>query len=78
VRYGDGRLDALDPPADELAAYPRFAPADNLVDVVLGRAENQSPPLAGWRTVELLDAAYRSAKADGRAVMVAELYEPRI
>jgi predicted dehydrogenase len=71
VRYGDGRAEALDPPAD---AYPRFAPADNLVDIVLGRAENQSPPLAGWRAVELLDAAYRSAGADGLAVTVADLY----
>jgi predicted dehydrogenase len=76
VRYGDGRQEALDPPADPMAAYPRFAPANNLVDVVLGRAENQSPPQVGWRTVELLDAAYRSAQADGRAVAIAELYEP--
>ena len=57
-----------------MAAYPRFAPADNLVDIVLGRAENQSPATIGWHTVELLDAAYRSAKADGQAVAVAELY----
>jgi predicted dehydrogenase len=78
VRYGDGRREAFDPPTDEAVAYPRFAPAGNLVDVVLGRAENLSPPLAGWRTVELLDAAYRSANADGRAVVVAELYEREI
>ena len=74
VRYGDGRQEALDPPTDEAAAYPRFAPADNLVDIVLGRAENQSPAIVGWRTVELLDAAYRSAKADGQAVAIADLY----
>jgi predicted dehydrogenase len=74
IHYGDGRQQALDPPADEAAAYPRFAPADNLVDNVLGRAENQSPATIGWRTVELLDAAYRSAKADGQAVTVADLY----
>jgi hypothetical protein len=78
VRYGDGRPEAFDPPTDATPAYPRFAPAGNLVDVVLGRAENLSPPLAGWRTVELLDAAYRSANADGRAVVVAELYEREI
>jgi predicted dehydrogenase len=75
VRYGDGHQEALAPPADTTAAYPRFAPVDNLVDIVLGRAENQSPAVIGWRTVELLDAAYRSAKADGQAVAVADLYE---
>jgi len=75
VRYGDGRQETLDPPTDATPSYPRFAPADNLVDIVLGRAENQSPATIGWRTVELLDAAYRSAKADGQAVAIAQLYE---
>jgi predicted dehydrogenase len=74
VRYGDGRQEALDPPTDAMPNYPRFAPADNLVDIILDRAENQSPATIGWRTVELLDAAYRSAKADGQAVAVADLY----
>jgi hypothetical protein len=44
------------------------------VDVVLGRAENGSPGEVGWRTVELLDAAYRSAAANGAGVEIAELY----
>jgi predicted dehydrogenase len=57
-------------------AYPQHAPADNLVDVVLGRAPNGSPGEIGWRTVELLDAAYRSARADGQAVLIADLYSP--
>jgi predicted dehydrogenase len=74
VRYADGRQEAFDPPADEAAAYPRFAPAGNLVNIIIGRAENQSPATIGWRTVELLDAAYRSARADGQAVVVADLY----
>jgi len=74
VRYGDGRQEAFDPPTDAMPNYPRFAPADNLVGIVLGRAGNQSPAICGWRTVELLDAAYRSAKADGQAVVVADLY----
>jgi predicted dehydrogenase len=78
VRYGDGRQEALDPPTEETPSYPRFAPADNLVDIVLGRAENQSPAIIGWRTVELLDAAYRSAKADGQAIAIADLYVNRV
>ena len=60
--------------ADEAAAYPRFAPATNLVDVILDKAANGSPADVGWRTVELLDAAYRSAKADGQPITIQSLY----
>lgn len=59
----------------EETRYPRFATAQNLVDVVLGAADNGSPVEAGWRTVELLDAAYRSAAQSGQAVTIAELYK---
>ncbi len=52
----------------------RYAATRNFVDVVLGRAPNGSPGEVGWRTVELLDAAYRSAAAGGAGVDVAELY----
>ncbi len=55
--------------------YPRFATARNLVDVILGCAPNGSPGEVGWRTVELLDAAYRSAERDGQAVLIEDLYE---
>ena len=53
--------------------YRRFAPLYDLVDVILGRGQG-APPHAGWRTVELLDAAYRSALRGGAPVGVAELY----
>jgi len=56
------------------ARYPREATAQNLVDVALGRAANGSPAEVGWHTVELLDAAYRSAAADGQAVRIESLY----
>jgi predicted dehydrogenase len=59
------------PEGDE--RYPRFATARNLVDVVLGRAPNGSPGEVGLRTVELLDAAYRSAAQQGAPVAVEEL-----
>lgn len=62
------------PPLAEEQAYPRFAPAHNLVEIILGRAANGSPPEAGLRSVELLDAAYISAARDGQAVTVASLY----
>ncbi len=72
VRHHDGREERYGPlPEDD--RYPRVAMANNLVDVILGRAENGSPGWLGARVVELLDAAYRSADSDGSAVRVSEL-----
>ncbi|MCY4063612.1 MAG: Gfo/Idh/MocA family oxidoreductase [Chloroflexi bacterium] len=51
-----------------------FAPTHNFVDVILGRAENHSDGLIGWRAAELLDAAYRSAAQGGAAVSRDQLY----
>jgi predicted dehydrogenase len=53
-------------PPDE--RYPMYRPATNLVDVTLGAAPNGSPPAVAQQTVELLDAAYRSAAAGGEPV----------
>ena len=50
-------------------------PATNLVQVVRGEAANGSPAEVGWRTVEFLDAAYRSAAQEGQPVDVASLYD---
>lgn len=61
-------------PVPEGERYPRFATSHNLVDRVLGKAPNGSPAEVGLRTVELLDAAYRSADQDGQKVIVEELY----
>lgn len=57
--------------------YRRAAPAQNLAQIILGQAANASPGTVGWRVVELLDAAYRSAQHDGRAVTREELYGER-
>ena len=54
-------------PAEE--RYPDWAPADNLVDIVLGRGVNGSPASLGVRTVEFVDAMYRAAR-EGRTVAV--------
>ena len=56
------------------ASYPAHLPSVNLVDVILGRDRNRSPGTWGWRSVELLDAAYRSAGRDGQPVSIASLY----
>jgi predicted dehydrogenase len=71
VHQSDGAIESLDEtPPDE--RYPKEATARHLVDVLLGRDENRSGPDIGVRTVELLDAAYRSA-AEERFVRVDEL-----
>ncbi len=66
---GDEQLREDDPSMH----YPLRAPAQNLADVVLGRAPNLSPgSIAQW-SVELVDAAYRSA-ASGEPVTISDLY----
>lgn len=55
--------------------WSRYTVTHNFIDCVLGRAENGSPGEVGWRTVELLDAAYRSVARGGAGVRVSELYE---
>ena len=44
------------------SVYPEDAPVNNLVDIVLGRDENRSPPQLGASVVRLLEAAYTSAR----------------
>ena len=57
-------------PPDE--RYPRFAPANNFIDVILGSAENLAPgDEVGRTTVLFLDAAYRSAARGGAPVSAA-------
>ncbi len=57
----DGDIERLHPvPADE--RYPDWAPTDNLVDIVVGRATNGSPASVGVTTVEFVDAIYRAAR----------------
>ncbi len=74
IRGPGDRLEEFRPLADG-EGYPRHAPADNLVAIICDGAPNASPPDAGLRTVELLDAAYRSAAQEGQGVEVASLYE---
>jgi hypothetical protein len=45
------------------------------VETIQGKSENRAPGKIGWHAVELLDAAYRSAKDGGRPVYVEELYK---
>ena len=54
--------------------YLRSAPADNLVEIILGQGQNESPASLGLLAVELLDAGYRSAQQDGVVVTRDGLY----
>lgn len=61
---GDDVVPSVPPDA---GAYSCGGPPANFVDLILGRtAENHAPGWSGMRSVELLDAAYRSA-ASGRS-----------
>lgn len=69
VRFHNGAVETpARLPAD--ARYPRFAPVNNFVEVIQGKARNLSPGTVGQTTVNFLDAAYRSADANGTAITV--------
>jgi predicted dehydrogenase len=73
IYYDDGSIERFDDVGPE-RRYPLEAPARHLVDLILDEgALNVSDGEIGARTVELLDAAYRSA-AERRVVRVEELY----
>jgi predicted dehydrogenase len=74
IFYNDGSVEQLDEVAVE-RRYPLEAPARHLVDLILADGDsvtNRSTGEIGARTVELLEAAYRSA-AERRVVRVDEL-----
>jgi len=74
IRRADEPPEEIKPDPQTQPLYPQYATAHNLVGVILGKAGNGCPAEIGWRAVELLDAAYRSAALDGQAVAIQELY----
>ena len=50
------------PDIPEADLYPMYAPAENLVDAVLGRAPNGSPATLGLFSMKVIDAACQSAR----------------
>lgn len=77
VEREDGAKEFIDAGADADLAEKRYfyGPIHNFADVITGQAENHCPGAIGWRAVELLDAAYRSAARAGSPVLLDELYE---
>ena len=48
----------------------------NFINFILGREANGSPGEIGWRTVELLDAAYQSSARGNQPIPISDLYIP--
>jgi predicted dehydrogenase len=73
IYHDDGSIERFDGVGPD-QRYPLQAPSRHLVDLILDDgAMNVSDGEIGARTVELLDAAYRSA-AERRVIRVEELY----
>jgi len=64
IRKHEGSVECP-PPLKEEERYPRFAPADHFVGLILGIGENLSPGELGQKTVNFLDAVYKSAANGG-------------
>jgi predicted dehydrogenase len=72
IFYNDGKVERLDDVPAE-GRYPMQTTSRHLVDLILDpEMTNRSPAEIGTRTVELLEAAYRSA-AERRVVNIDEL-----
>jgi predicted dehydrogenase len=77
LRSQDGKQEILDWSSSVVSSASnaqRYTVDQNFVEVIQNRAENHAPGEIGWRAVELLDAAYRSAQSQGRPVTIEELY----
>jgi predicted dehydrogenase len=71
VYYNDGTAEVFPDLADD-EIYPAHLPSRTLADLVLGEGENLAPGRMAAHTVELLEAAYRSAES-GMPVRTEEL-----
>lgn len=71
LRQGIGliHLDALGKPVNVRLPKYQKDPDANFVDVILGKDEPQTPPECGLRTIEVTEAAWKSA-ATGKPVLV--------
>lgn len=67
------RLRGKTEPEADIPELPSGSDPDHaFIDVILGRAENEAPPLCGLRTIQLSEAAWRSAENGGVPVAVEE------
>ena len=73
IRRDDGN-DTTIPMQPGDGDYPASAPWQTFVDLLLGRTtDNPMDATLGVKTIEVLEAAYRSAAEGGRVVSISEL-----
>lgn len=73
VRRNDGANTSIDMNAGD-GDYPAAAPWETFIDLCLGRTQDNPMDAAlGAKTIEVLEAAHRSASEGGRVVNIAEL-----
>lgn len=65
----NGGVETAMPDLAEAAIYPEQSPARNLVDCALQTAENQSPGSLGAASMEIIEAACRSAESGSNIVI---------
>ena len=68
VHSRDGQITKY-PPLGEDQIYPSHAPAHNLVDSILGIAENRSPASLGLTAMRIIEAACQSAESGQNIVL---------
>jgi predicted dehydrogenase len=71
AHFNDGSSEEIEPLTDE-EIYPAHLPGQTLADLIAGRGDNPAPGEPAARTVEFLEAAYRSAE-EHRPVRTDEL-----
>lgn len=64
----DGRVTRY-PDLERPDVYPRHAPAENLIDSILGLAPNQSPAALGLYAMRVIEAASQSARSGTNIVL---------
>jgi len=69
VRRHDGQHQSLDVPA-RAGDYDCDTPPSRFIEIIQGHGLNESPGEVAARSVELIDAMYRSATAGGQPVAV--------
>jgi len=73
LRLHDGTEERIEPSHPD---YPLYRPSEQFINIILDGAPNFLPrATVGLHTVELLDAAYRSAAEEGVPVAVDSLYK---
>ena len=69
IKKSDGTAESP-PPLPPEERYPRFAPANNFVDIILNDADNLAPGEIGCSVVEFIEAIHKSAASDGFPVVL--------